>query len=88
MVRQARVRGPASRPCPASSFRSPAISSAVSAEIAPGGVFGRRDRRSNAASPWLSPSIVTAVMTSRAFDVRTHCRPAHSYALRHPILMS
>ena len=41
-----------------------------------------------AASPWLSPSPVTAVMTRRAFDIRTRCRSAHSYVLRHVIPMS
>jgi hypothetical protein len=41
-----------------------------------------------AASPWLSPSTVTAVMTRRAFDIRPRCRPAHSYVLRHAIRMS
>ena len=38
------VSGPASSPCPASSFRSATISSATSSEIAAGLVFGRRDR--------------------------------------------
>ena len=46
---QAMVCGPASSP--ASSFRSPVISSTVSRLIADGEVFGRRDRGSNAASP-------------------------------------
>jgi hypothetical protein len=45
------VCGPASRPRPDSSFRSVMISAAVSALIADGQVFGRRDRGSNAASP-------------------------------------
>ena len=40
------------------------------------------------AAPWLSPSAVTAVMTRRTFDIRTRCRPAHSYVLRHAIPMS
>src|SRR5215468_8898204 len=48
---QAMVCGPASRPCPASSFRSLMISSAVLSGIARGEVFGRRERGSNAASP-------------------------------------
>ena len=48
---QAMVCGPASRPCPARSLRSPTISSAVSGAIAFGEVLGRRDRGSNAASP-------------------------------------
>ena len=45
------VCGPASRPCPASSFRSRMIRSAVSSGMAAGEVFGRLDRGSNAASP-------------------------------------
>ena len=45
------VSGPASRPWPASSLRIKTISSTVSALMAFGEVFGRRDRGSNAASP-------------------------------------
>ena len=48
---QAMVCGPASRPCPDSSFRSRVISSTVPGLIADGEIFGRRDRGSNAASP-------------------------------------
>src|SRR5215510_3868599 len=48
---QAMVCGPASRPCPASSFRSLMISSAVLSGTARGEVFGRRERGSNAAPP-------------------------------------
>ena len=45
------VCGPASRPCPARSFRSGMISPAVPGLIADGEVFGRRDRGPDAASP-------------------------------------
>jgi hypothetical protein len=48
---QQMVCGPASRPCPARSLRSPAISSTVPGLIADGEALGRRDRGSNAASP-------------------------------------
>ena len=48
---QQMVSGPASSPCPDSSFRSLMISSTVASLIAAGEVFGRRDRGSNAASP-------------------------------------
>ena len=48
---QAIVWGPASSPCPDSSFRSRTISSTVPGGIASGEVFGRRDRGPNAASP-------------------------------------
>ena len=48
---QAMVCGPASRPCPASSFRSLMISSAVLSGTARGEVFGRRERSPNAAPP-------------------------------------
>jgi len=48
---QQMVSGPASRPWPASSLRIKTISSTVSALMAFGEVFGRRDRGSNAASP-------------------------------------
>jgi hypothetical protein len=34
------------------------------------------------------PSVTTAVMTSRAFDIRRPCRLGHSYVVRHPIRMS
>jgi hypothetical protein len=45
-------------------------------------------RRVSVRGYWLRPSAVTAVMTRRASDIRTRCRPAHSYVLRHAIGMS
>jgi hypothetical protein len=48
---QAMVCGPASSPCPDSSFRSRMISSTTSGLMARGEVFGRRDRGPDAASP-------------------------------------
>jgi hypothetical protein len=41
-----------------------------------------------AASPWLSPSATTAVMTRRAFDMPGPWRPGHSYVLRYAIPIS
>ncbi len=46
------VCGPASRPCPASSLRTRTIRSAVPPLTADGDDSGRRDRGSNAASPF------------------------------------
>jgi hypothetical protein len=34
------------------------------------------------------PSVMTAVMTKRAFGIRRPCRPRYSYVLRDPIPMS
>src|SRR5215469_16296853 len=37
-------------------------------------------------SPWDRPSVTTAVLTRRAFDIRRPCRPARPDALRHAAL--
>ena len=36
-----------------------------------------------ATSPCDRPSVTTAVMIRRGFDIRRPCRPGHSYVLRH-----
>ena len=44
---------------------------------------------SRATADWLRPSMTTAVMTRRAFDIhRTSVPPSYSYVLTHPIRMS